>query len=51
LLHLRYCSAEPVVGCQGLQLWRRGDWSIGGSGSWCQGDFSIASCTCRMRPN
>jgi len=49
LLHLRYCSRQPVVGCRGSQQWRRGGYCIGGSGSCCQGDFSIASCACRAR--
>jgi len=49
LLHLRYCCAQPVVGCRGLQQWRRGDWCIGGSDSFCQDDLPIASCACRGR--
>jgi len=47
LLHLRYCSTQPVVGCSGLQLCRCGEWCIGGSGSCCQGDLWIASCAFR----
>jgi len=39
--HSRWWAVED------LRQWRRGGWSIGGSGSWCQGDFSIASCACR----